>query len=111
MCAGVVLYHVLLELSERDRVSGRSGPEKWILGKILLLFAPGHTPKLILTASGASREAGTSDQSACSMPVGRRARAIATLRLTRGRLHYARLLALPNLCGDAGPRWSERPVP
>ena len=33
MCAGVVLYHVLLELSERDRVSGRSGPENGFLGK------------------------------------------------------------------------------
>ena len=58
MCAGVVPYHVFLELSERDRVSGRPGPEKWILGEILLLFAPRDTPKLILAASGGPLEVG-----------------------------------------------------
>ena len=56
MCAEVVAYHVILELSSRDRVCGRSGPEKLILGEILLLFAPRHTPKLILTASGGPLE-------------------------------------------------------
>ena len=58
MCAEVETYHVLLELSARGRVCGHSGPEKWILGEILLLFAPRHTPKLILTASGGPLEAG-----------------------------------------------------
>ena len=58
MCAGVETYLVILELSGRDRVRGRSGSEKWILGEILLLFAPGHTPKLILTASGGPLEVG-----------------------------------------------------
>ena len=58
MCAEVETYHVILKLSARDRVSERSGPEKWILGEILLLFAPGHTLKLILTASGGRLEVG-----------------------------------------------------
>ena len=58
MCAEVVTYHVILELSVRGRVCGRSAPEKWILGKILLLFAPRHTLKLILTALGGPLEAG-----------------------------------------------------
>ena len=49
---------MLLKLSARDRVSGRFGSEKWILGEILLLFAPGHTSKLILTGSGGSLEVG-----------------------------------------------------
>ena len=58
MCAEVDTYLVILEMSGRDRVRGRSGPEKWILGEILLLFAPRHTPKLILTASGGPVEVG-----------------------------------------------------
>ena len=58
MCAEVVAYHVILELSTRSRVGGRSGPEKWILGKILLLSAPRHILKLILTASGGPLEVG-----------------------------------------------------
>ena len=49
---------MIFKLIGRHRISGRSRPEKWILGEILLLFAPGHTPKLILTASGGSLEVG-----------------------------------------------------
>ena len=58
MCAHPIIYLVLFKLSGRDRVSGLSRPEKWILGEILLLFAPGHTPKLILTASAGTLEVG-----------------------------------------------------
>ena len=58
MCAEVGTQHVLLTLSARGRVSRRFRSEKWILGEILLLFAPGHTPKLILTASGGPLEVG-----------------------------------------------------
>ena len=60
MCAEVdiILYLVILKMSARDRVSGRFRHEKWILGEILLLFPPGHTPKLILTASVGPLEVG-----------------------------------------------------
>ena len=49
---------MFLKLSDRGRVSDRFRSEKWIPGKILLLFAPGHTPKLILTASEGPLEVG-----------------------------------------------------
>ena len=69
MCAILGSYLVFFKLSGRDRVSGRSGPEKWILGEILLLFAPGHSPKLILTASGGPLEVGVAFSTAQSAEV------------------------------------------
>ena len=66
MCAILGLYHVLFKLSGRHRDSGRSRPEKWILGEILLLFAPGHTSKLILAASGGRLEVGVAFSTAQS---------------------------------------------
>ena len=84
MCANPGTYHVFLKLSARDRVSGRFGPGKWILGEILLLFAPGHTPKLILTASGGRLEVGVAFSTAQS------AESVATV----GRL--SRIISLDN---------------
>ena len=56
-----------------------------------------------------------SDSQGCSWTFGIGGAAATTpwlsLDFVRGRLRYARLLAFPNLRGEAGPSWPERPVP